>query len=1169
MKTRSILLSLLATVSLASFVSCVNQLEDDGMSRKEKKEFEAIPNGTPMNVKFHIGDIKCSTRSSFTTEEDAVSNLNILVYRAGELITSAYTEDVDESVIILRLAKGEQYNLYALANCGEVSLKTESELLAYQYTIPSLSSLNNGYPMCWSRTDFTISTIVPDVSIELERLVAKVSFSLDPGVLDGLEVTSVRLMQSSKVVSPFGLNRAAASSSQVMAGDYASATDLTQLNNGGSIIMYVPENCQGTLLEGNTDPWGKTPDNISKGDVCTYIEVGCSFNEGFALSGDVIYRMYLGNDNCANFDVVRNSIYNISLLLTGDGLNEVSWKVDSDVDYTGSGITIELSYGLHEPYDLYIGEENTYNLILPSTLTKLLDLKNCSVVAVTSNSSLTPSPNILVSNILSDSDDNATINIKGTNITTAYLKLIDQNGKEVGNISTGEDNIVRVKKPCIRFTSSSFNRTDIDNNRIENFTEESRKENSPVVNGANSLIYLWIVDDRGYSFNREEGTLDPTFYNDITIKPTVISNEQTLSQKEAIESSLRSSLIQNANNNKFQSYSPSYKYEISYYNEGVNKDLCVGLSNICSTDLNSINPQIRYSITGKNIISAEFNDYIQIFPIQVINIGPLAPEKNPLETLSIDWSLHSDEAGIGAIAVKNPSRLAFNFKQYYFEEYDASKSSTSSNNRYLFVETKRPEIKVSAISLPSPTAWLISKLDHDFLPAQEGKEYEGRDGEYDIYATNFITSGATGSLGSVLSLMNRGVKGRGQESISCVVSTSGKKVIEDRDTQYPPITQPDFPYLDYFVEHNSAGSNSPWFYDGVDWYGLSHFYSLWEPSEYEYTKDYNNNCEETRNNDIYKTITPEYIEQLVNAPEISPSITCSSIDGIKLSINDNSGNAGGTYIVSANVYFGIELKYTKDGSTWYYETGRYAVDASGNKYFTTELYLNKMATQNVYYVSSQRDSNVPSITNKTVSLSNGGSTSMVLLSANEISKTFLYLNRNYWKACTSNTNYYDDGTGVLRRNNRYTKFAMPKELTIEVFISSTTNSTKPVQFTLSCPTSTFTCSTGYGNYLDRTAAGYYASNSDLTTNWAYARTNPDGSTRTGYHKKDANINTIVLYDYVDNGMPATNYVKVESTGVISNSNITTSSAIKTVSYTAGISGDNSWIRTNRETGERF
>lgn len=194
---------------------------------------------------------------------------------------------------------------------------------------------------------------------------------------------------------------------------------------------------------------------------------------------------------------------------------------------------------------------------------------------------------------------------------------------------------------------------------------------------------------------------------------------------------------------------------------------------------------------------------------------------------------------------------------------------------------------------------------------------------------------------------------------------------------------------------------------------------------------------------------------------------------------------------------------------------------------------------------------------------------MVLLSANEISKTFLYLNRNYWKACTSNTNYYDDGTGVLRRNNRYTKFAMPKELTIEVFISSTTNSTKPVQFTLSCPTSTFTCSTGYGNYLDRTAAGYYASNSDLTTNWAYARTNPDGSTRTGYHKKDANINTIVLYDYVDNGMPATNYVKVESTGVISNSNITTSSAIKTVSYTAGISGDNSWIRTNRETGERF
>lgn len=368
------------------------------MSRKEKKEFEAIPNGTPMNVKFHIGDIKCNTRSSFTTEEDAVSNLNILVYRDGDLITSAYTEEVDGSVIILRLAKGEQYNLYALANCGEVSFKTESELLAYQYTIPSLSSLNNGYPMCWSTSDFTISTIVPDVSIELERLVAKVSFSLDPGVLDGLEVTSVRLMQSSKVVSPFGPNRAAASSSQVMAGDYASATDLTQLNNGGSIIMYVPENCQGTLLEGNTDPWDKTPDNISKGDVCTYIEVGCSFNEGFALSGDVIYRMYLGNDNCANFDVVRNSIYNISLLLTGDGLNEVSWKVDSDVDYNGEILLANawIEKGLHESSNLYIGEVFQLGFKLDDSLNKLLNNKiiNGSIEIRSKSESLTPKGSI-------------------------------------------------------------------------------------------------------------------------------------------------------------------------------------------------------------------------------------------------------------------------------------------------------------------------------------------------------------------------------------------------------------------------------------------------------------------------------------------------------------------------------------------------------------------------------------------------------------------------------------------------------------------------------------------------------------------------------------------------------------------------------------------------------
>lgn len=502
MKTRSILLSLLATVSLASFVSCVNQLEDDGMSRKEKKEFEAIPNGTPMNVKFHIGDIKCSTRSSFTTEEDAVSNLNILVYRAGELITSAYTEDVDESVIILRLAKGEQYNLYALANCGEVSLKTESELLAYQYTIPSLSSLNNGYPMCWSRTDFTISTIVPDVSIELERLVAKVSFSLDPGVLDGLEVTSVRLMQSSKVVSPFGLNRAAASSSQVMAGDYASATDLTQLNNGGSIIMYVPENCQGTLLEGNTDPWGKTPDNISKGDVCTYIEVGCSFSEGFALSGDVIYRMYLGNDNCANFDVVRNSIYNISLLLTGDGLNEVSWKVDSDVDYNGEILLANawIEKGLHESSNLYIGEVFQLGFKLDDSLNKLLNNKiiNGSIEIRSKTESLTPKGNISYN----ESNQCYYLDISCVNSNTDELFLFDT----TTNSSICNLIACRIKKPLLRVSNQSS---------IE-IVSSNYNINTLILNGSPEIIYLYLVDGEGKNLLcTEQYLFNTSLFNDV------------------------------------------------------------------------------------------------------------------------------------------------------------------------------------------------------------------------------------------------------------------------------------------------------------------------------------------------------------------------------------------------------------------------------------------------------------------------------------------------------------------------------------------------------------------------------------------------------------------------------------------------------------------------------
>ena len=71
-----------------------------------------------------------------------------------------------------------------------------------------------------------------------------------------------------------GGNRAV-DATEVGTGDYASEADVTLLNEGQEISLYVLENRQGTLLPSNEDPWRKVPDSLDEtvAACCTYLEV--------------------------------------------------------------------------------------------------------------------------------------------------------------------------------------------------------------------------------------------------------------------------------------------------------------------------------------------------------------------------------------------------------------------------------------------------------------------------------------------------------------------------------------------------------------------------------------------------------------------------------------------------------------------------------------------------------------------------------------------------------------------------------------------------------------------------------------------------------------------------------------------------------------------------------
>lgn len=298
-------------------------------------------NGKPVDVEFSVSCTDSTqTRSSISASETAVANLNLLVYYNGKLEASSYIES--PTSFSMSLVRGRTYNMYALANMGKVTApSTEDQLQGYQYSISKITDIKQGFPMCWNIEKKTISGASPAISIILERMVSRINFSIDSSELEDFTVTAVRLRQGALKMYPFFENGSggsrASSPSDVDDGDWACSSDLTRLNAGGKATFYALENCQGVLLPGNKSAESKIPSEIpSSADLCTYLEMTASYSgeyEGVPVSSDnVVYRFYIGNDNCSDFNVIRNNDVDISLTVTRERIFDESWRVSYGED---------------------------------------------------------------------------------------------------------------------------------------------------------------------------------------------------------------------------------------------------------------------------------------------------------------------------------------------------------------------------------------------------------------------------------------------------------------------------------------------------------------------------------------------------------------------------------------------------------------------------------------------------------------------------------------------------------------------------------------------------------------------------------------------------------------------------------------------------------------------
>lgn len=205
-------------------------------------------------------------------------------------------------------------------------------------------------------------TEASSLKVGCTRLFAKISLTINHGNLDGdganpeyFKNSRLFLRQANIRLNPFSESGSCALvSADVSDGDYDSS-----MANASSMRFdfYVPENLQGTLLPGNTDQRRKSRDELvaavgaAKESLLTYVEFcGEVSSAAGGYGGPVVYRFYLGNDNCSNFDVRRGRCYDIDLSFEVSSLFDPHWQVDPDfTDNRELGISADAAFASDLP----------------------------------------------------------------------------------------------------------------------------------------------------------------------------------------------------------------------------------------------------------------------------------------------------------------------------------------------------------------------------------------------------------------------------------------------------------------------------------------------------------------------------------------------------------------------------------------------------------------------------------------------------------------------------------------------------------------------------------------------------------------------------------------------------------------------------------------------------
>jgi uncharacterized protein (TIGR02145 family) len=264
-------------------------------------------------------------------DENKIDNLWILQYQSGSLVKKTYMGSVNPASFEVQLTQGLS-NVYFVANWKEVgnlsgpALATEAGFKSMSQTMNNegdvfrnLSSSGKKLITMYGELqslNVPFSGYLDNQTVNLTRLLARIdlTYSLN---LNNFKLRTVRLCNMGNELPVYSHSAPFPIALSSLSSDYSTVTG----NTSGTLTFYVPENTRGTGSNASGDPRNKT--GIAG---ATYIElVGNS--TGSDAGDEVTYRIYPGADNVNDYNVCRNTYYQVAANVNGMSARDARLKL--------------------------------------------------------------------------------------------------------------------------------------------------------------------------------------------------------------------------------------------------------------------------------------------------------------------------------------------------------------------------------------------------------------------------------------------------------------------------------------------------------------------------------------------------------------------------------------------------------------------------------------------------------------------------------------------------------------------------------------------------------------------------------------------------------------------------------------------------------------------------